>query len=78
MRVSQGIPFPNIPTRWNDEERRFAQGLRDLLEMAFSRSATYPIGIVVLTSKNTKPFSFGTWEAVTTGITGVYGWKRTA
>ena len=72
------VPFPNIPSKWSDEEKRFANGLREMFDRVFSRNATYPVGIVVLTSNDKKPFTFGEWEAVTTGITGVYGWKRKA
>lgn len=76
-----GLSFPLLPARWGDEERRFANGLRELLEQIRWQRA-YPVGIVVMSSRKDgndnpiKPFSFGEWETVSTGITGVYGWKR--
>jgi hypothetical protein len=84
--------FPAIPGRWSEEDRHFAMGLRYLFDRLFGgmlsrddvRSIVdtklpeiYPVGIVVLTGEEEPPFSFGEWTAVTTGITGVYGWKRT-
>lgn len=76
-----GYPFPVIPQRWDDEERRFARGLHELFDQIFGRMSLqkiYPVGIIVFTGANKAPFSFGKWSAVTTGITGVYAWKRTA
>lgn len=76
-----GIPFPLLPIRWGEDERRFCFGLRDLIEQTQWKRA-YPIGIVIFSSRvdsddnPIKPFAFGEWESVTTGITGVYGWKR--
>lgn len=76
-----GIPFPLLPTRWGEEERRFAFGLRDLFEQLRWQRA-YPVGMVVLYTREdeesnpVKPFAFGEWERITTGISGVYGWKR--
>lgn len=76
--INYGVPFPAIPGRWLGEELSFAQGLRRMLEQIQSTvwRKAYPVGIVVLTSDNQKPFTFGAWESVTTGISGVYGWKR--
>ena len=70
-----GISFPNVPTRWGEEERRFVFGLRDLIEQIQWRRA-YPVGIVVFSVNENKPFAFGEWESVTAGITGVNAWKR--
>lgn len=73
-----GPGFPRIPESWSEDGKRFAQALRSLTEYILSQGwrRAYPVGIVVLTSANEKPFTFGQWEAVTTGITGVYGWRR--
>lgn len=41
----------------------------------------YPVDSVYLSSSNTIPSeisNIGTWTSITTGISGVYGWKRTA
>lgn len=41
----------------------------------------YPVGAVYMHSSSTLPTaisSIGTWTSVTTGISGVYAWKRTA
>ena len=78
----QGYPFPNVPKGWSEDGKRFAQGLRYLFDQLFARKQVsmddvYPVGVVVLTGDEESPFSFGEWTAVTTGITGVYGWKRT-
>lgn len=79
--ISAGLAFPNPPERWGSDERRFWAGLRDLMEQIQWRRA-YPIGIVALSAKTdengnpARPFSFGEWELVTTGMTGVYGWRR--
>lgn len=72
------LPFPTIPNKWTTEERLFGQGLNTLLDQIQLRNwqKAYPVGIVVLTATNTKPFDFGEWESVSTGISGVYGWKR--
>ena len=78
---STGLPFPAIPERWGEDGRRFAMGLRDLLEQIRWQRA-WPVGIVVMSTRldennnPKKPFTFGEWEEVATGITGVYGWKR--
>lgn len=40
----------------------------------------YPVGSVYMHSSSTLPTAIsniGTWTSLTTGITGVYGWKRT-
>jgi len=80
--VDPGLPFPAIPTRWGQEERKFAFGLRNLFEQG-RWSRAYPPGIVVLSAKvneqgqPVRPFSFGEWEQIQTGISGVYGWRRT-
>lgn len=86
--TTTGYPFPNIPGGWSEDGKRFAQGLRFLFDRIFGQMVTkkdinalreeiFPVGIVILTGSNEAPFSFGTWTAVTTGITGVYGFKRT-
>lgn len=80
--IDPGLSFPTIPTRWGHEERNFALGLRNLFEQVRWVRA-YPPGIVVFSAKTNeqnqpvKPFSFGEWEQVQTGISGVYGWRRT-
>ena len=76
--ITTGLPFPNIPEKWTQEERRFAYGLRDLFDQLFARSNAYPVGVVVLTTEDTKPFTFGTWEELDLGLTGVHAWQRTA
>lgn len=76
-----GYPFPKTPDGWNHEERQFAQGIHQLFDTIFGRMSLqkiYPVGIIVFTGADKAPFSFGKWTAVTTGITGVYAWKRTA
>lgn len=79
---SAGLPFPPIPERWGEEGRRFAFGLRDLMEQIRWQRA-WPIGIVALSTRTDenddpiKPFTFGEWEQVETGIIGIYGWRRT-
>jgi hypothetical protein len=91
----QTYAFPNIPKNWNEDDKQFAHGLRQLFDRLFGRMVTqrdidnavkdkvtlsdaYPVGIVVLSDDgNAAPFEFGEWTAVTSGITGVYGWKRT-
>lgn len=75
-----GLPFPMIPEGWGEEGRRFALGLRDLIEQIRWQRA-YPVGIVALSTRTdngipVKPFSFGEWEQVTTNMTGIYGWRR--
>jgi hypothetical protein len=76
-----GYIFPAIPGRWASEEKQFALGLRGLFDKLFARKAVpeecFPVGSIVLTAEEQAPFAFGTWEAVSTGIQGVYGWKRT-
>jgi len=78
QRTETGPAFPQIPPRWNEESRQFALGLRYVIEQVQARvwQRAYPVGAVFLTVNNTKPFTFGEWEAITTGITGVYGFKR--
>lgn len=70
-----GPSFPQLPSRWGSEERGFALALRNLFEQNRWQRA-YPVGIVTLTTKEKRPFTFGEWEQVNTGISGVYGWKR--
>ena len=70
--------YPMLPERWNQEERNFYIGIRRLFDQLFSKNGTYPVGIVVFTAEDRKPFTFGQWEKVTTGITGLYAWKRLA
>jgi len=76
-----GYTFPNVPQGWTQDGKHFAIGLRSLFDRIFGTMITlkdvYPVGIIVLTGADEAPFSFGEWTAVTTGITGVYGWKRT-
>lgn len=76
--TNTGPEFPMLPTRWGEEERRFALGLRDLIDFVRYRAwqRAWPVGSVFLTVGEDKPFTFGSWEEVTTGITGVSGWKR--
>lgn len=73
-----GPEFPMIPPRWNEESRQWAMGLRNLAEYIQSKvwQRAWPVGSVILTVNEGKPFSFGTWEEITTGIAGVSGWKR--
>jgi hypothetical protein len=75
-------PFPTVPQKWGQEERQFAQGLRSVFDILFSRvtlaKMLYPVGSVVFSTKETPPFSFGEWEAVQTGISALNAWERTA
>lgn len=78
---SSSYPFPKTPNNWDQEGKQFAQGLQNLFDQIFGTTIlrkAYPVGIVVLTGANQAPFSFGKWTSVSTGISGVYGWKRTA
>lgn len=76
--VQSGPEFPMIPQRWGHEEHQFALGLRSLIEYIQLRvwQRAWPVGSVILTVGEEKPFTFGAWEEITTGITGVNGWKR--
>ena len=79
--VAVGYPFPKIPEKWGQEERTFAQGIHNLFDQIFGKMSLqkiYPVGIIVFTGANQAPFSFGKWTSVSTGISGVYAWKRTA
>ena len=73
-------PFPTIPQKWTQEEKHFATGIRRIFDIIFATNTftklAYPVGAVYLTTKDKVPFTFGTWSSVTTGITGVNGWKR--
>lgn len=77
-RTDTGPGFPQIPESWSPDGRRFALSLRSLSEYILTRGwqRAYPVGAVVFNSEDKRPFSFGEWEAVTTGISGVYGWRR--
>ena len=55
-----------------DDDKSFTLGaFRDLL---------YPIGGIYISTNNIDPGTFigGTWETITSPITGSYAWKRTA
>lgn len=73
-----GPGFPQIPESWSPDGRRFAMNLRSLAEYILSRGwqRAYPVGAVVFNSTNERPFAFGEWETVSSGISGVYGWRR--
>lgn len=77
----QNYPFPNVPQGWSDDGKQFAKGLRFLFDQLFGKQISlkdvYPVGVIVFTGANEAPFSFGEWTAVASGISGVYGWKRT-
>jgi hypothetical protein len=79
--LNTAIQFPQIPKRWGEEENRFAQGLRELIENIRWQKA-WPIGIVAFSTRKdehnnpVRPFTFGEWEQITTNINGVYAWKR--
>lgn len=78
--VYASYPFPKTPEKWDREERLFAQGLQNIIDDIYGTSIlrkVYPVGIVVLSGANQAPFSFGKWTSVSTGMSGVYGWKRT-
>lgn len=78
--IMTGYPFPRIPANWNEEERRFGFELKNLFDQIFGRfnlQKIYPVGIIVLSGDNKAPFSFGKWEEVNIGISGVYAFKRT-
>lgn len=76
--TERSFPFPNVPPNWNDNSRQFALGLRNLIEQIQAKGwqRAYPVGSVYLTTKTERPFTFGKWETISTGITGVNGWKR--
>ena len=44
------------------------------------RELIYPIGGIYISTNNINPGTFigGTWETITSPITGSYAWKRTA
>ena len=79
--TNTGYPFPRVPEKWGRDERNFARGLRILFDMLFARKKAvfdaFPVGSVAFTTSDSPPFDFGVWEAVSTGITGLYAWERT-
>lgn len=82
--------FPRIPDKWGADERRFASGLRDLFESLFAKKAdkmtdsltkalqdqAHPVGSIVLSAEEECPVTYGEWTEVTTGLTGIYAWRR--
>lgn len=77
-KTQQVLPFPPIPNGWSPEGHQFAVGLRSLLDQIQTRGwqRAWPVGSVALTATDERPFAFGEWESVQTGMTGIYGWKR--
>lgn len=75
VQVSRGIPifdWGNDDFNINVELRLSGSSIFDLI---------YPVGSVYFANTSTMPgaiASIGTWSGITTGITGVYGWERTA
>ena len=63
---------------WSTYWENLSQGLfwqsKDTISDYF-----YPVGCVYLSTDNLNPlWLYGTWEQITSGISGVYAWKRTS
>lgn len=73
--VSRGIPVCD----WGANDFNFNVPI--MLNNVNILNIMYPIGAVYMHSSSTLPSainSIGTWESISSGITGVYTWKRTA
>ena len=73
--VKKGIPVFD----WGEND--FNVNVALMLNSVNILNIIYPVGTVYMHSSGTMPIivsQVGTWESVTTGITGVYAWKRTA
>lgn len=59
---------------WVDKNFETFYQMNDMISNFF-----YPIGSVYLETENSEPYRlYGTWEKITSGISGVYAWKRTS
>lgn len=73
--VAKGIPVYD----WGENDFNF--NVPVMLNNVNILNIMYPVGAVYMHSSSTIPTvlnSVGTWSSVTTGISGVYAWKRTA
>lgn len=73
--VKRGIPVFD----WGEND--FNVNVPLMLNNVNILNIMYPVGAVYMHSSSTLPTaisSIGTWTSVTTGISGVYAWKRTA
>lgn len=73
--VPRGIPVYD----WGENDFNF--NVPVMLNNVNILNIIYPVGAVYMHSSSTIPTvlnSVGTWSSVTTGISGVYAWKRTA
>lgn len=75
VEVQKGIPVFD----WGEND--FNVNVALMLSNVNILDIMYPVGAVYMHSSNTLPAAVsgvGTWSSVTTGISGVYAWKRTA
>lgn len=75
VNVKRGIPVFD----WGEND--FNVNVALMLNNVNILNIMYPVGAVYMHSSSTIPTvvsQVGTWQSVTTGITGVYAWKRTA
>ena len=75
VQVNRGIPVFD----WGAEDFNF--NVPVMLNNVNILNIMYPVGAVYMHGSSTRPAildSVGTWSSVTTGISGVYAWKRTA
>ena len=75
VNVPRGIPVYD----WGENDFNF--NVPVMLNNVNILNIMYPVGAVYMHSSSTIPTvlnSVGTWSSVTTGISGVYAWKRTA
>lgn len=73
--VSRGIPICD----WGENDFNFNVPI--MLNNVNILNIMYPVGAVYMHSGSTLPTAIGnigSWSSVTTGISGVYAWKRTA
>lgn len=75
VQVNRGIPVFD----WGADD--FNVNVDLMLKNVNILNIMYPVGAVYMHSGNTIPTvlsDIGTWSSVTTGISGIYAWKRTA
>lgn len=75
LQVNRGIPVFD----WGENDFNVNAELR--LNNTNILNIMYPVGSVYMHSSSTMPTAVsdvGTWSSITTGISGVYAWKRTA
>ena len=75
VEVQKGVPIFD----WGDTD--FNVNVAFMLSNVNILDIMYPVGSVYMHSGSTLPTAVsnvGTWASVTTGISGVYAWKRTA